>query len=60
MPFYYYATGWDTAVAGGGIIGGILLDRAGAISFAWVVMVLLIISLLSTVFAMNNSLQRKI
>ncbi|OTA21909.1 hypothetical protein Xbed_00158 [Xenorhabdus beddingii] len=55
-----YTTGWNTAVAGGGIIGGILLDRAGVISFAWVVIVLLIISLLSTVFAMNNSLQRKI
>ncbi|MEQ1976434.1 MFS transporter [Xenorhabdus sp. SGI240] len=55
-----YTTGWNTAVAGGGIIGGILLDRAGAISFAWVVIVLLIISLLSTVFAMNNSLQRNV
>ncbi|WP_335673749.1 MFS transporter [Xenorhabdus hominickii] len=55
-----YTTGWNTAVAGGGIIGGILLDRAGAISFAWVVIVLLIISLLSTVFVMNKSLQRKV
>ncbi|PHM50102.1 MFS transporter [Xenorhabdus miraniensis] len=54
-----YTTVWNTAVAGGGIIGGILLDRAGAISFAWVVIVLLIISLLGTIFAMNKSLLRK-
>lgn len=54
-----YTTIWNTAVAGGGIIGGILLDRTGAISFAWVVIVLLIISLLGTIFAMNKSLLRK-
>ncbi|KMJ44749.1 MFS transporter [Xenorhabdus khoisanae] len=54
-----YTTIWNTAVAGGGIIGGILLDRAGTISFAWVVIVLLIISLLGTIFAMNKSMLRK-
>ncbi|MDR0218161.1 MAG: MFS transporter [Enterobacteriaceae bacterium] len=54
-----YTTIWNTAVAAGGILGGILLDRAGANSFAWFVTALLIISLLSTIFAMNKALRRQ-
>lgn len=54
-----YTTGWNTAVACGGVVGGILLDRAGAPSFAWVVIGILAISLLGTVFAMNKELSKK-
>ncbi|MFC0226695.1 MFS transporter [Serratia aquatilis] len=53
-----YTTGWNTAVACGGIIGGILLDRSGPTSFAWVVIGILVISLLGTTFAMNKALSK--
>lgn len=32
---------WNVAMAGGGVVGGILLDRFGAVSFPWSVLVLL-------------------
>lgn len=32
---------WNSAIAGGGVLGGILLDRWGAPSFAWALLVLL-------------------
>lgn len=51
-----YTTGWNTAVAGGGVFGGILLERTGVASFAWIVIGILAISLLGTVFAMNKAL----
>lgn len=54
-----YTTGWNTAVAGGGVIGGFLLGRTGATSFAWIVITVLAFSLLGTVFAMNRALISK-
>ncbi|KAA9001915.1 MFS transporter [Affinibrenneria salicis] len=53
-----YTTGWNTAVAGGGIVGGVLLDRTGPGAFAWVAIGLLLASLLGTVFGMNRALAR--
>lgn len=50
-----YTTGWNTAVAAGGVTGGILLDRAGSPSFAWAVIGILGISLLSVIFATNRA-----
>ncbi|MBP5143689.1 MFS transporter, partial [Pseudomonas chlororaphis] len=54
-----YTTGWNTAVACGGVIGGFLLGRTGATSFAWFVITVLAFSLLGTVFAMNRALTSK-
>lgn len=54
-----YTTGWNTAVAGGGVFGGILLERTGVASFAWIVIGILVISLLGTVFAMNKALTNR-
>ncbi|BES83334.1 MFS transporter [Pectobacterium araliae] len=51
-----YTTAWNTAVAGGGVVGGLLLERIGVASFAWIVIGILAISLLGTVFAMNRAL----
>ncbi|MFT8990406.1 MAG: MFS transporter [Gluconobacter albidus] len=31
---------WNSAIAGGGLLGGVLLDRWGAVSFPWAVLVL--------------------
>lgn len=50
-----YTTGWNTAVACGGIIGGILLNRSGVASFPWVVIGILSISLLGVIFVMNKA-----
>ncbi|MGE8642492.1 MAG: hypothetical protein ACN6PR_27765, partial [Achromobacter sp.] len=55
-----YTTGWNSAVASGGVVGGILLNRAGVASFAWVVIGILAVSLLGIVFAMNRALTTKI
>ncbi|WP_212567508.1 MFS transporter, partial [Pseudomonas aeruginosa] len=52
-----YTTGWNTAVASGGVVGGLLLERTGVASFAWIVIGILAISLLGTVFAMNKVLK---
>lgn len=54
-----YTTGWNTAVASGGVVGGILLDRSGVASFAWIVIGILAVSLLGIVFAMNRALTAK-
>ncbi|MGQ8817724.1 MFS transporter [Serratia sp. NA_13] len=54
-----YTTGWNTAVAAGGIVGGILLDRTGLAFFAWGVIGLLLLSLLGTILAMNRALLQK-
>lgn len=39
-------TAWNLAIAGGGIVGGILLDRFGAVSFPPALLVLLVVTLL--------------
>jgi predicted MFS family arabinose efflux permease len=54
-----YTTAWNTAVASGGVIGGILLDRSGVASFAWIVIGILAVSLWGVVFAMNKALSVK-
>lgn len=54
-----YTTGWNTAVASGGVVGGILLDRSGVASLAWIVIGILSVSLLGIVFAMNRALTGK-
>lgn len=54
-----YTTGWNSAVAAGGIVGGILLDQTGLASFAWGVIGLLLLSLLGTILAMNKALSQK-
>ncbi|WP_416147177.1 MFS transporter [Pseudomonas sp. KU26590] len=36
---------WNSAIAGGGILGGVLLDHWGAGTFAWVMVLVLLISL---------------
>lgn len=54
-----YTTGWNSAVAAGGIVGGILLDQTGLASFAWGVIGLLLLSLLGTILAMNRALSQK-
>jgi predicted MFS family arabinose efflux permease len=54
-----YTTGWNTAVAAGGVVGGILLDRTGSASLAWVAIGILAASLLGTVFFMNRALARQ-
>lgn len=36
---------WNSAIAGAGILGGVLLDQWGVESFPWVVLVLLLLSL---------------
>ncbi|MFF2481651.1 MFS transporter [Paenibacillus sp. NPDC058071] len=41
-------TAWNTAIGGGGIIGGILLETLGIRTFPWVVLLLLLLALLVT------------
>ncbi|XYQ53398.1 MFS transporter [Pectobacterium carotovorum] len=53
-----YTTGWNTAVAAGGVVGGTLLYQSGSASFAWVAISILAASLLGTVFFMNSALAR--
>ncbi|WP_256077334.1 MFS transporter [Massilia sp. YIM B04103] len=50
-----YTTGWNTAVAIGGVVGGILLDRAGSGAFAWTVLAVLAACLSGVVFGMNRA-----
>lgn len=35
-------TSWNLAIAGGGLVGGVLLEKSGAASFPWVMVVLLL------------------
>jgi predicted MFS family arabinose efflux permease len=42
---------WNAAMAGGGVAGGILLDRAGPAAFPWTVLVLLAPALVVVVAA---------
>lgn len=51
-----YTTAWNTAVAGGGTAGGVLLDQAGTSSFPWVIIGILGCSLGGVIFAMNKAL----
>ncbi|MDQ7729868.1 MFS transporter [Halomonas sp. SpR8] len=51
-----YTTGWNTAVAGGGVVGGLLLAQLGSTSFPWVIIGILAVSLAGVVFSMNKAL----
>nr|WP_253941589.1 MULTISPECIES: MFS transporter [unclassified Novosphingobium] len=53
-----YTTGWNTAVAVAGMLGGVLLDGPGTIVFPWVVAVVLALAL-AGVLSMNRALQRR-
>jgi predicted MFS family arabinose efflux permease len=53
-----YTTGWNTAVASGGVVGGVLLDQAGVGSFAWVMLAILVVSF-GAVLAMNRAISRQ-
>ena len=55
----FYTTGWNLAVATGGLVGGILLDRAGSASLPWVAISLIAAAFLGTVFFMNRKLALK-
>ncbi|CDG16237.1 conserved membrane protein of unknown function [Xenorhabdus doucetiae] len=39
-------TVWNLAIAGGGIVGGILLESSGVSSFPWVICILLLLGLI--------------
>lgn len=45
---------WNSAIAGGGIVGGILLDTQGAQSLTWAVFVLLLVALTIASSARRN------
>lgn len=53
-----YTTGWNTAVAVAGMMGGLLLDGPGTIVFPWVVAAVLALALIG-VMSMNRALQRR-
>ena len=42
-------TSWNVAIAGGGLFGGLLLDRVGAMSFPWALLILSLVAF-ATVF----------
>nr|UKE85121.1 MFS transporter [Pectobacterium sp. PL152] len=49
-------TSWNTAVATGGVIGGLLLSSAGASAFPWVMIGLLTLSFLVVILGVNRAL----
>ncbi|MEU9955209.1 hypothetical protein [Streptomyces sp. NPDC050982] len=42
-------TGWNIGIAGGGVVGGLLLGGLGAKSLAWGTLLLLVVALIITV-----------
>ncbi|UUN29738.1 MFS transporter [Streptomyces sp. FIT100] len=50
---------WNVAMAGGGVIGGILLDVAGSDSFPWTVLLLLLPVIAVVVFARSHGFPAK-
>ena len=47
-------TAWNAAIAGGGLIGGVLLDRFGVGAFAPGLLILLVLSFIVTLRACRN------
>ena len=47
-------TAWNLAIAGGGLIGGVLLEGLGVLAFPWVIAALLLMSLLATANARQH------
>jgi predicted MFS family arabinose efflux permease len=46
-------TSWNVAIAGGGLFGGLLLDRVGAMSFPWALLILSLVAF-ATVFVNSH------
>lgn len=46
---------WNTAIAGGGVVGGMLLDIWGVRSYPWALVLLLVVALLTTWFAHSHA-----
>jgi len=47
-------TVWNIAIAGGGLVGGVLLETLGVTSFAWALVILLVPTLLVAWLARNH------
>ncbi|AZC32149.1 putative MFS-type transporter [Pseudomonas chlororaphis subsp. piscium] len=47
-------TAWNLAIAGGGLVGGVLLEGPGVLSFPWVIIGLLLVCLLVAVNARHH------
>ncbi|MEI2387397.1 MFS transporter [Breoghania sp. JC706] len=47
-------TVWNTAIAGGGIVGGLLLEATGAASLPWVLCILLVLALVCVMRARTH------
>lgn len=48
-------TAWNLAIASGGVIGGLLLDNAGAVSFPWALLALMAVAFLCAYFAKKHT-----
>lgn len=48
-------TAWNLAIASGGVIGGLLLDNAGAVSFPWALLALMAVAFLCAYFAKKHA-----
>lgn len=48
-------TGWNIGIAGGGIIGGLLLNGLGAPSLAWATLGLVVAALIITLAARRHA-----
>ena len=46
-------TSWNVAIAGGGLFGGLLLDRVGAMAFPWALLILSLVAF-ATVFVNSH------
>ena len=53
-----YTTGWNTAVAAGGVVGGVMLDRTGTGAFPLIALAILVFTFVGVLFAMNRALSR--
>ena len=53
-----YTTGWNAAVAAGGVVGGVMLDRTGTAAFSLIALAILVFTFVGVLFAMNRALSR--
>ncbi|WP_067702121.1 MFS transporter [Erwinia sp. ErVv1] len=47
-------TAWNVAIASGGVIGGLLLENAGAVSFPWALLALMAVAFLCAYFGKKH------
>jgi predicted MFS family arabinose efflux permease len=47
-------TAWNMAIASGGVIGGLLLENAGAVSFPWALLALMAVAFLCAYFGKKH------